>query len=318
MGETVAERVAIVWNPSKAEREELERELNNAREKVSSSAEIEWFETTEEDPGQGAASRGLEWGAEVLVAVGGDGTVRAVAEHLADSGAHASLAIVPLGTGNLLARNLDVPLGDQSAAFARALSSEAERVIDAGWAEFSTDEGRVRQAFFVMAGFGIDAHMITETDDDLKQKAGWLAYVESLGRAVSASEIVDVRLTLDGGSPEPARAHTVIIGNCGTLQGGVALLPDADPSDGELDLLLLSAEGVAGWLDTMRSMLWDNGLRRIINGGDATSSDSVSHGRARTILVEMDDPRVVEIDGEDIGETDRLEIAVHAGAVRVR
>src|SRR5699024_8941269 len=112
---------------------------------------------------------------------GGDGTVRAVAEHLADSEADADLGIVPLGTGNLLARNLGVPIDDIDAAVERAVAGESRR-IDIGWAE--ADEWRY--AFAVMAGFGIDAHMITETDDDLKDRAGWVAYVESLGRAVSA------------------------------------------------------------------------------------------------------------------------------------
>ena len=127
---------------------------------------------------------------------GGDGTVRAVAEYLAETKAAAELGIVPLGTGNLLARNLGIAHNDLSAAFERAIAGEPQR-IDLGWAAVELD-GRVeRHAFAVMAGFGIDAHMITETNDDLKEKAGWLAYVESLGRAVSASENIELALTIE-------------------------------------------------------------------------------------------------------------------------
>ena len=86
--------------------------------------------------------------------------------------------------------------------------------------------------------------MITETDDELKSRVGWLADVESLGRAVASSEVIDVTVSEDGEEPVRTQAHTMMIGNCGTVQGGITLLPDADPRDGELDLLLIDAEGV--------------------------------------------------------------------------
>ena len=175
--------VGIVWNPSKTSRYELENALEKAFERVltgTAEVRVSWHETGEDDPGLGAARGAVEAGADVVLAAGGDGTVRAVAEHLAESGARAELGIIPLGTGNLLARNLGVPLKDLTAAFERALTGEAIP-LDIGWARLAVDgetDGK-RYAFAVMAGFGIDAHMITETDDDLKDRAGWLAYVES-------------------------------------------------------------------------------------------------------------------------------------------
>lgn len=309
--------VGIVWNPSKTTREELETALAGA-----ATSRVSWFETSEDDPGRAATQRALDVGVDVILVAGGDGTVRAVAEHLAETQADTDLGIVPLGTGNLLARNLDIPIDDLSGAVTRALEGQP-RPLDIGWAEVTLAEGVQRHAFAVMAGFGIDAHMITETDDDLKEKAGWLAYVESLGRAVSASEVIDIRLTSDSATASE-RAHTLIVGNCGTLQGGITLLPDADPADGELDLLVLHADGIAGWMDTMRTMVWDNGLKRLLantadsDGATAESSDSTTHRRVTRLEIDLDEPRVFEVDGDDLGEATRIAITVQPSAIRVR
>ncbi|MCP2266533.1 Diacylglycerol kinase family enzyme [Promicromonospora thailandica] len=319
----VMTRLAIIWNPSKTSRENLETALEAVIEAApddgaAAATDVRWYETSPEDAGHGTAARAVEEGAEVLVAAGGDGTVRAVAAYLGESGADADLAIVPLGTGNLLARNLGVPVGDVPAAFARALAPEA-RPVDLGWLEADLGEGPQRLAFAVMAGFGLDAHMITETNDDLKDRVGWLAYVESLGRALTASETLEVTLAADDGEPERTTVHTLLVGNCGMLQGGITLLPDADPRDGELDLLLLSAQGAAGWADTVRNMVWDNGLKRLATGVvEAQSSDSAAHGRVRALRVELAEPRVLEIDGEDLGTATAFAVEVQAAAVRVR
>ena len=319
--------VGIVWNPSKTSRYELENALEKAFERVltgTAEVRVSWHETGEDDPGLGAARGAVEAGADVVLAAGGDGTVRAVAEHLAESGARAELGIIPLGTGNLLARNLGVPLKDLTAAFERALTGEAIP-LDIGWARLAVDgetDGK-RYAFAVMAGFGIDAHMITETDDDLKGRAGWLAYVESLGRALSASEVIDIRLSGQNLEPSDEQAHTLLVGNYGSLQSGMTLFPDADPSDGELDLLVLSADSIPGWADTMRNLVWDNGLRRLLSPSSseedqAKNSDSATHRRITELTVELDEPRVFEVDGDALGETNRVEISVQPGAVRVR
>lgn len=194
-------RLAIVWNPSKTDQDALSSGLQDARTGSevlagTTSPEVSWWETSEDDPGGDATRRAIAWDPDLIVVAGGDGTVRAVAEHLAGTDTPVELGIVPLGTGNLLARNLDIPLNDVPAAFARALTGQA-RPVDIGWVDVDLAAGHERHGFVVMVGFGIDAHMIDETNDDLKDKVGWLAYVESLGRALSASDIVPFHITAD-------------------------------------------------------------------------------------------------------------------------
>ncbi|HYI51297.1 MAG TPA: diacylglycerol kinase family protein [Microbacterium sp.] len=309
--------IAVVWNPSKTDRETLEAGLSGAIAE-GSQPDVTWWETTVEDPGRGAARSALAAGADLLIVAGGDGTVRAAAEHLADVSAEAEMGIIPLGTGNLLARNLDVPLNDVPAAFVRALDGDS-RSIDVGWVEVALEHETERHAFLVMVGFGIDAHMIAETDDDLKDKAGWLAYVESLGRALAASEVVPFHITKDGQPARDEEGHTLLIANCGSLQGGITLLPDAVPDDGELDYLVLSAEGVGEWLGTLKTMMWDNGLKRLVTkSDDVTSTDAVNHGRARSLDVSLPEARAFEIDGEEMGETKAFSVTIQPSAIRVR
>jgi YegS/Rv2252/BmrU family lipid kinase len=310
-------RTAIIWNPSKTEKASLEEGLGKATGD-GPPPEVTWWETTPDDPGQGAAKAAIDAGADLLIVAGGDGTVRAVAEHLADASAAVEMAIVPLGTGNLLARNLDVPLGDVPAAMRRALDGEA-RAIDVGWVEVDLANGSERHGFVVMIGFGIDAHMLAETDEDLKDKAGWLAYVESLGRALAASAIVPFRIASDGGPELDEEGHTLLIANCGSLQGGITLLPDADPADGRLDYVVLSAEGVTQWLGTLKTLLWDNGLKRLVSDeGEPTSTDSVAHGTAERLEVSLPEARAFEIDGEEIGITTSFTVSLQPAAIRVR
>ncbi|GAA1937413.1 diacylglycerol kinase family protein [Microbacterium aoyamense] len=309
--------IAVIWNPTKTDRETLESGLAAASD-PDDGARVRWWETSEDDPGQAVAKEAVEAGANLLIVAGGDGTVRAVSEYLADAQNDVELAIVPLGTGNLLARNLEVPINDVPAAFTRALGGPA-RAIDVGWVDVDLEKGGERHAFVVMVGFGIDAHMIAETDDDLKDKAGWLAYVESLGRALDASEVVPFHITKDDEPARDEKGHTLLIGNCGMIQGGITLLPDADPSDGELDYLVLSAEGVGEWVGTLKTMVWDNGLKKVFDrAADTASTDAVNHGRARKLEVTLPDARAFEIDGEEIGETRSFTVSIQPSAIRVR
>jgi len=309
----MSERIGIVWNPVKIDEDELRAAAASV---FGDDADVHWWQTSEDDPGTAMAREAVDQGCAVVIAVGGDGTVRVVAETVA--GTDAALGIVPRGTGNLLARNLEVPLGDVSAALERVRGG-ATRDIDLGWVAFDDATDAEEQAFAVMIGFGLDAQMLAQTDDDLKAKAGWLAYVQALGRAAAATELVDVTIALDDEDAEDARIHTMLIGNCGMIQGGITLLPDAVPDDGQLDVLLVSAEGAAGWFDAARSVLWDNGVLRALGGAQqAVSSESARHASAQRLRVTLREPQPFEIDGEEAGEVSSFTVRVQPGAVRVR
>src|SRR5690606_15470762 len=130
-------------------------------------APTRWYETAEEDAGTGAARQAVAAGASVVLASGGDGTVRAVAEGLRGSGV--PLAIVPQGTGNLLARNLGMPLGNMEAAV-RAAFYGRNRPIDLGIVTIVRgDESESSHVFLVLAGMGLDARTISATKSTLKK-----------------------------------------------------------------------------------------------------------------------------------------------------
>ncbi len=301
--------IGIVWNPSKIDESDLRSAVDDV---FGEGAPIRWWGTTVEDPGRGMAKEAVAEGCDVVVAVGGDGTVRAVAEGLA--GTEVALGIVPQGTGNLLARNLGVPLTTMTAALERVRDATPQH-IDLGWVELN---GETR-AFTVMVGFGLDAQMLVETNDDLKDRAGWLAYVEAMGRALQGTEMTDMTVVIDGGEPEEVRGHTLLIGNCGMLQGGIRLLPDAQLDDGLLDILLVSSEGALQWMSTLRTVVWDNGIRRAITGSDeAVSTDSAQHQAVESISVRLAQPLTFEIDGEEMGEVTEFAVRVQAGALTVR
>ncbi|WP_329475716.1 diacylglycerol kinase family protein [Kribbella sp. NBC_01484] len=198
-----------------------------------------WLETTEDDAGVTMAQRAVKDAVDLVVVAGGDGTVRIVCAELAGTGI--PVAVLPAGTGNLLARNLGISL-DMDDALAEVLDG-TERRIDSVLIEgdeLATDR------FVVMAGLGLDAAIIADAPDDLKKRVGWAAYVVSTIKNLNHPS-VRVEITVDDQPPVRHRARTVVIGNVGTLQANIPLLPDAVPDDGLIDAVVLSPRRVSQW-----------------------------------------------------------------------
>lgn len=249
-------RAALVYNPVKVDLERVKAAVSRA-EADAGWAETLWFETSVEDPGAGQTREALAAGVDVVIAAGGDGTVRVVAEAL--RGSDASLALLPSGTGNLLARNLNLTLDDIDNSLAVAFSGK-DRAIDIGLIDIETAKGRDHRAYVVMAGLGLDAKMLANTDDDLKKRAGWLAYVDALRKALLDKNQLEFRYRLDDSKTRRVRAHTIIVGNCGALPANILLLPDAAVDDGEFDIVLLRPEGFFGWVQIIVKVVWENGI----------------------------------------------------------
>ncbi len=287
-------RTAVVVNPTKHnDCAQLRAEITGALADHGWDAPL-WLETTADDPGQGAVRAALRARAELILAYGGDGTVTACAEGVAGSGV--PLAVLPAGTGNLLARNLGLPL-DLHGALEVAVTG-MDMPLDAG----SVNGAR----FVVMAGVGFDARVMAATSEPLKKRLGWLAYPVAALSQLRARPM-RVRLRADGGPAVRRWAAGLIVGNVGWLQGGVPLLPDAAPDDGVLDLIVLNAKGMAGWLALIADVL----LRRRGTG-------RVARSVFRELRVELRRPELWELDGEVMGRARQLVITVQPGALLVR
>ncbi|MFG3039932.1 diacylglycerol kinase family protein [Streptomyces sp. NPDC048330] len=284
-------------------------------------AEQRWTETTAGDPSGGLASCLAGTEADLVVVCGGDGTVRACADVLAGTGT--PLAIVPCGTGNLLARNLRLPT-EPVAALREALNGQAAG-LDVGRME---GDGIAPTRFAVMAGAGFDAAMVQDASARLKERLGWVAYAVSAVRHLGDTRM---RLTirLDGGEPLERRARMVVIGNVGTLQGGLPLLPEARPDSGRLEVVLLDPRGVTGWLAAAGYLASHvpGGRKRRAAGvaGERVpeaGERSLAHGAleyfgATRIDLDFARPQPRELDGDVFPAGTRLTAEVESGALRV-
>jgi undecaprenyl-diphosphatase len=226
---------AVVANPTKVkDGDPRHRQLYAAVASAGWPAPL-WLETTPEDPGAGQTRQAVQAGTDVIFAWGGDGTVTACASELA--GTSIPLAVVPSGTGNLLAANLKLPARPADAV--AAATAGAWRQIDVGVIG--------DRCFTVMAGMGFDAQMLHDTPETLKARLGWPAYVLSAAHHLCETPM-QVSISLDHAPPFTRRARTVLVANVGRLRGGLRLLPDAQPDDGLLDVAVLMPPRRRSWL----------------------------------------------------------------------
>jgi diacylglycerol kinase family enzyme len=191
------------------------------------------------------------------------------------------------------------------AAAARVALTGDDRPIDVGRIRIDgADEERV---FLVMAGTGFDAAIMESTPEALKGRVGPLAYVISGLRAMRGRRI-RVTLTLDDGPPLRRRTRTVLVGNSGTLLGGLVLMPRATIDDGVLDVVSLAPSTVAGWVAVALRVI----TRR------PRGHERVEHWQARSIVIRSETPQPCQVDGDPAGEVQELAIRVDPQALVVR
>ncbi|MBB2994994.1 diacylglycerol/lipid kinase family protein [Paeniglutamicibacter cryotolerans] len=302
-GESTARKVAVVLNPTKAGTGAAAAAVLHVCAEAGIPAPL-IFETTPEDAGRDAALRALEAGCDLVIAAGGDGTVRAVAESLVHG--TASLGIIPLGTGNLLARNLEIPLDDPLAAAFDAVTG-AVRLIDTGLIELEqTDGKRVEHTFLVIAGIGSDADIMDDTDEGLKAKVGWLAYSEAGFRHLPGKR-KKISIALDGAPEQTRSVRSVLFANCGKLQG-LDLVPDARVDDGLLDVVVLSPRSVAGWVWILLKTTFRH----------RGSIPQMGFYPTASLSLRCHEPMNTQIDGDPTGLVNGLTVTVKPASIRMR
>ena len=320
MVDTRQKTAAVIYNPIKVDLEVLRDEVQRAAAEAGWNEPI-WYETTVDDAGQGMVEDAKRAEVDLVIAAGGDGTVRAVAEGL--RGSQIPLALLPSGTGNLLARNLDLTLNDMPGSVTAAFTG-TDRPIDLGVIDIEREDGtRERNVFVVMAGMGIDAKMIKNTDDDLKKRAGWLAYLGAIVKSLRDPGELHFRYRLDGGRTKRATAHTVIIGNCGSLPANILLLPEAVVDDGQFDILLIRPGGLFGWFRVWAKIAWVNGIVRRTKSGRALAGEQkddsdLKYRTGKRFVARLSRAEEIELDGDGFGKATAFNAWIEPGALRIR
>ncbi len=255
--------------------------------------------------------------APLAVAVGGDGTIRIVAERLVGTGI--PLAVVPAGTGNLFSGALGLPIRRQAAV--RAIAEGGERDVDAGAVTWTVGGDLVGGAgpagpatdgsgtFIVACGSGFDARVMAAASDAAKRRAGRAAYFAAAASLVPGLTVHPHRIEVDGEAHElPALA--VLVVNAGELIPGIVAprLP-ISANDGLFDVLIVRASGVIGGIVGGLEL-----LARSQVGWSATGASL--RVRGRRVAVSSAPPEVIEVDGDVLGRGS-FTAEVLPGALRV-
>ena len=287
--------VAVVYNPSSGG-DSASKQSDHIRDAIEQTGKkLIWLETTPDDSGVGQAKAAVEQGADLVIATGGDGTVMACATGLA--GSEVPLAVLPLGTGNLVATNFDIPT-DLDAALEIALTCRRRR-IDLGKTGDPKGEGR----FLTAAGIGFDAAMLRDANHKLKARIGPLAYVWSALRSIRRPRAT-YQLRLDGGEVISRRAQGVLVANLGKMQGGLTLLPDAIPDDGLFDVAVLKTRTAGDW-----AKLAIRVLARVVARSRKSGPD-VDVFKARRVEIRCATTQPVQFDGDVVDPADRLDLEI--------
>jgi diacylglycerol kinase (ATP) len=290
-------RCAVVYNPIKASADLREAITRQAR--ATGWEDAVWLETPVEDPGPAITDHVVSAGVDRVITAGGDGTVRIVADRLAETGI--PMAVVPLGTGNLLARNLDIPLSE--AAAVEVAFGDHTRDIDLIKV---TVDGAPGEHFAVIGGLGVDAMIMDETSPELKDVIGAGAYFIAAAKAMGRTPI-NMRITLDDHRPRRRNAMICAIGNVGTLAGNLTLIPNARPDDGRLDVYVASPHRLTHWLRVVLRLIT---LR-------PRADDRVDQWQAAQVEVRLDHPDPYQLDGDVIGDCRSLRAEVSPGALTI-
>jgi YegS/Rv2252/BmrU family lipid kinase len=251
-----------------------------------------------ERPGHGRelARAAILAGTELVVAVGGDGTLGEVVDGYLSvpesARSVAAIATFPAGSGCDFARHAGVPRRPE--AWAAAMAAGRRRRLDAARASFRTRDGAPRSRHFLnVAALGLAGDVAVGVEKRGKRLGGTLTYLFEGLLAISAARAKPMRLVVDGREEAPADYHMVAAANTSTIGGGMMLAPAADAEDGMLDVLTVGAISRGELLRLMPS----------IYAGGHVGAPGVVLRRARRLEVRAEEPLPLNIDGDLDGVT---------------
>jgi len=290
-------RCAVIYNPTKVS-DKFHAVVEEGLQRNGWSNTL-WLETAADDPGRAMTQQAVAEDVDLVIGAGGDGTIRYVADGLAHTGI--PMGLVPAGTGNLLARNLGPPL-EEVEAIEVALSGQG-RLIDL--VRITVDD-RAPEHFAVMAGIGVDAMIMDETNEDLKDQVGSAAYFVAAAKALGRLPI-RLKVQLDNNRPVQRHAMLCVIGNVGTLRGNLTLIPGASPDDGLLDLYIASPRRFRHWVKVVLRLI----TRR------AKKDDQVDQHMGKRVRITIDGKDNYQLDGDVVGESTTLDAEIQPGALAI-
>ena len=308
-----------MFNPAKVDVDTLRAAVKH-EESTAGWVTSRWFETSADDDGRGAAEAAARTRPDLILVAGGDGTLRATAEVLVDTGI--PLGLIPAGTGNLFARELRIPLNSLSASVSTAFHGQ-DRPIDVGTVLLERLDGeKTEHAFLVMAGIGVDAHMAAHTNERLKRQIGWLAYSDPIARSVFGNHQFEMTYRLGAGPEVSTKAHTVIVGNAGSLPAGLLLLPAAQIDDGLLDAVLFRPGRGAGWTNigyrlTFNRLLHRTGFGRAV-ARVTPKPRAIQWAQSHEMSIQFASPQEIQLDGDPYGPIVTATLALHHHGIIIR
>ena len=292
-------RAAIIYNPTKVLDQTVFKGLIERRLEEDGWEPPMWLSTTIDDPGRGMAQQALDAGVDLVMVAGGDGTVRVVCGALANT--DAIVAIVPSGTGNLLAGNMKIPFDAERALdIAMRGRTAAIDILEV------TVPGRDVDHAAVMCGVGADAAVLNDTNEELKNQIGVAAYV------IAGLNHVKVRpfratVTVDAQEPLVRDASLVMVGNVSDLQAGLTLMPDASAQDGVLDVLVASPKSQLELTQMVSAVL-----------AQSKEPSTMDRRTGQRVSIELRNEELYQLDGDVIGETTQLAFKVLPSALKLR
>jgi len=276
--------VAVIAHSDKLRnraRRDLKRALHDAVPHVS------WIVIEKGSAGTRAAKHARRDHPDVVVVAGGDGTVRAATQGLVHSGI--PMAVLPVGTANLFASALGLPA--HAADLVELIASGATRTLDTG-----TCNG---MSFNIMGGTGFDAAVMDDAEA-ARERLGSLAYFRAGAREARNRQPFEMSVELDGTNVFEGMATGLVVGNIGTIKGGIQALPDASPTDGKLDLAVITAAGLRDWASLMLAAA----RHRQHSSGHALLWQGTS------VIVRCDAKHRFELDGGVKGRARRFEFGI--------